>query len=250
MQTDSNPYRTHADNQVADIGQTYRRRSECIQAARDIQPGRKTCRMHGRQAVACAAMTKWTDIWNREWHREDSYVRYSYTFTSVYIFVQPFESVKNRLRAVAGKFQEFYISQVSVCSKKSAYTLFGYRCNQLPLIERSPQWLSGPSSPLSVTAGPPVGYRTRFKWCSDAQYFYSTFSIDDINAQSGWSLKTEKIRINNMYTLTLFIQYGIYFWHELAYTLYYISLKLNSIIGGTSAYFLLTLTCISYLSCT
>ncbi len=30
--------------------------------------------------------------------------------------------------------------------------LFGYRCNQLPLIEKSPQWLSGPSSPLSVTA--------------------------------------------------------------------------------------------------
>ena len=26
-----------------------------------------------------------------------------------------------------------------------------------------------------------------------------------------------------MYTLILFIQYGIYFWHELAYTLYYIS---------------------------
>jgi hypothetical protein len=52
---------------------------------------------------------------------------------------------------------------------------------------------------------------------------YSTISIDDINAQSGWSLKTEKIRINNMYTLILFIQYGIYFWHELTYTLHYIS---------------------------
>ncbi|MFN9905310.1 MAG: hypothetical protein ACK56F_04180, partial [bacterium] len=32
--------------------------------------------------------------------------------------------------------------------------LFGYRCRQLPLIEKLPQWLSGPSSPLSVTAGP------------------------------------------------------------------------------------------------
>ncbi len=53
--------------------------------------------------------------------------------------------------------------------------------------------------------------------------FYSTISIDDINAQSGWSLKTEKIRINNMYALILFTQYGIYFWHELAYTLHYIS---------------------------
>ncbi len=52
---------------------------------------------------------------------------------------------------------------------------------------------------------------------------YSTISIDDINAQNGWSLKTEKIRINNMYALILFTQYGIYFWHELAYTLHYIS---------------------------
>ncbi len=146
------------------------------------------------------------------------------------------------------------IKILSCLTKKfnSAYSpneLFGYRCNQLPLIERSPQWLSGPSSPLSVTAGPPVSNRTGFKWCSDAQYFYSTIGIDDINAQSGWSLKTEKIRINNMYTLILFIQYGIYFWHELAYTLYSI-LKLNSIICGTSAYFLLTLTCIAYLNCT
>ncbi len=49
--------------------------------------------------------------------------------------------------------------------------LFGYRCRQLPLIEKLPQWLSGPSSPLSVTAGPLVGNRTRFKWCSDAQCF-------------------------------------------------------------------------------
>jgi hypothetical protein len=71
-------------------------------------------------------------------------------------------------------------------SKKGGQNMFGYRCNQLPLIEKLPQWLSGPSSPLSVTAGPPVGNRTRFKWCSDAQYFYSTISIDDINAQSGW----------------------------------------------------------------
>ncbi len=41
--------------------------------------------------------------------------------------------------------------------------VFGYRCNQLPLIEKLPQWLSGPSSPLSVTAGQLDGYRTRFK---------------------------------------------------------------------------------------
>ena len=59
------------------------------------------------------------------------------------------------------------------------------------------------------------------------------------NAQSGWSLKTEKIRINNMYTLHIFIQYGISSWHELAYTLHYILIKLNWNICGTSAYFLL-----------
>ncbi len=39
---------------------------------------------------------------------------------------------------------------------------------------------------------------------------------------TAWSLKTEKIRINNMYTLYIFLQYGIYFQHELAYTLHYI----------------------------
>ncbi len=104
--------------------------------------------------------------------------------------------------------------------------VFGYRCNQLPLIERFPQWLSGPSPPLSVAAGSPVVNRTGFKWCSDAQHFLFNFRHRwHKNAQSGWSLKTEKIRINNMYTLILLIQYGISFWHELelAYTLYYIS---------------------------
>ncbi len=34
------------------------------------------------------------------------------------------------------------------CVLNNAITsLFGYRCNQLPLIERSAQWLSGPSLP-------------------------------------------------------------------------------------------------------
>jgi hypothetical protein len=32
------------------------------------------------------------------------------------------------------------------------HSLFGYRCNQLPLIERLPQWLSGPFLPLPVAA--------------------------------------------------------------------------------------------------
>ena len=62
--------------------------------------------------------------------------------------------------------------------------------------------------------------------------------------------KQKKIRINNMYTLHIFIQYGIYFWHELAYTLHYILIKLNWNICGTSAYFSFNLTCVAYLYCT
>jgi hypothetical protein len=47
--------------------------------------------------------------------------------------------------------------------------LFGYRYNQLPrLIEQTPQWLSGPSPLLPVTAGPPADYQTGSKLCSDA----------------------------------------------------------------------------------
>ncbi len=53
----------------------------------------------------------------------------------------------------------------------SLYSMYGSRCNQLPLIEKLPQWLSGPSSSLSVTAGPLEGYQTGFKRCSDAQCF-------------------------------------------------------------------------------
>ena len=61
-------------------------------------------------------------------------------------------------------------STVHTCVQRTG-ALFGYRCNQLPLIEKSPQWLSGPSPPLPVTAGSPADYRTGFKWCSDAQQF-------------------------------------------------------------------------------
>jgi hypothetical protein len=46
--------------------------------------------------------------------------------------------------------------------------LFGYRYNQLPrLIERTPQWLSGPS-PLLPATGPLADYQTGSKLCSDA----------------------------------------------------------------------------------
>ncbi len=72
----------------------------------------------------------------------------------------------------------------------------------------------------------PVCHRQTARWLPyqiQMMFGRASISIDDIIAQSGWSLKTEKIRINNMYTMILLIQYGIYFWHELAYTLHYIS---------------------------
>ncbi len=44
--------------------------------------------------------------------------------------------------------------------------------NQLPVHWKLIQWLSGPSPFLSATMqGPPSGYRTGFKKCSDAQQF-------------------------------------------------------------------------------
>ncbi len=50
--------------------------------------------------------------------------------------------------------------------------------------------------PLSVChQGPPSGYRTGFKKCSDAQQFIQLTVIGDINAKSCWSLKTEKIHL-------------------------------------------------------
>ncbi len=60
---------------------------------------------------------------------------------------------------------------VQMCTFLPRKELYGARCNQLPLIEKLPQWLSGPSPFLSVTAGPLDGYCTRFKRCSDAQCF-------------------------------------------------------------------------------
>jgi hypothetical protein len=72
--------------------------------------------------------------------------------------------------------------------------------------------------PLSVChQRPPSGYRTGFKKCSDAQQFIQLTVVDDINAKSGWSLKTEKTYYD-MHALILLTHCGIYFWHELAYT--------------------------------
>ncbi len=56
-----------------------------------------------------------------------------------------------------------------------------------------------------------------------AAMFYSTIGIGWYKmhkAVEAW--KQKKIRINNMYTLHIFLHYGIYFQHELAYTLHYI----------------------------
>jgi hypothetical protein len=72
--------------------------------------------------------------------------------------------------------------------------VYGSRCTQLPLIEKLLQWLSGPSPSLSVAADRP---RDTGPDSNDVRTrsIYSTNSVDDINAKSGWSLKTEKIRL-------------------------------------------------------
>ncbi len=56
----------------------------------------------------------------------------------------------------------------------------------------------------------------RIKKGSNAQQFIQLTVVGDINAKSSWSLKTEKIRL--LYIMILLTHYGIYFWHELAYT--------------------------------
>jgi hypothetical protein len=71
--------------------------------------------------------------------------------------------------------------------------LYGSRCIQLPLIEKPPQWLSGPSPSLSVATDRPTVTRPDSNDVR-TRSIYSTISTDDINAQSGWSLKTERIR--------------------------------------------------------
>ncbi len=99
---------------------------------------------------------------------------------------------------------------------------------RLPLQPTTPHWET-PSMAARAIFAPVCRRRTARRLPYQIQtmfgcaVFYSTIGIDDINAQSGWSLKTEKIRINNMYAQILLTQYGICFWHELAYSLHYIS---------------------------
>ncbi len=83
----------------------------------------------------------------------------------------------------------------------------------------------------TVTGPDSKSVRTRSK-------FIQLTVVDDIcKCKSGWSLKTERSIVNDMYTLILLIQYGIYFWHELAYTPSHF-LKLKSNICGNPLAFL------------
>ncbi len=94
------------------------------------------------------------------------------------------------------------------------------------------------------------GLPNRIQTMFGGAVFYSTISIDDINAQSGWSLKTEKICLKWLvcFDTTHTIRHLFLTWTSLYPSLYFF--KPNSIICGTSACFLLTLTCIAYLNCT
>jgi hypothetical protein len=66
--------------------------------------------------------------------------------------------------------------------------------------------------PLSVChQGPPNGYRTGFKRCSDTQQFIQLTVVDDINAKAVEAWKQKRSIENDMYTLILITQYGIYF---------------------------------------
>jgi hypothetical protein len=71
-----------------------------------------------------------------------------------------------------------------IANLQISLVLYGSRCTQLPLIEKLIQWLSGPSSSLSVATDRP---RDTGPDSNDvrARSIYSTNSVDDINAQSG-----------------------------------------------------------------
>ncbi len=72
-------------------------------------------------------------------------------------------------------------------------------CVRLPLHPATPHWkthsMAVRAIPLSVCHhGPPNGYRTGFKWCSDSQYLFN-YQCRWHKCKSGWSLKTEKIHL-------------------------------------------------------
>ena len=70
---------------------------------------------------------------------------------------------------------------------------------RLPLQPTTPHWEIPPMAVRAIFA--PACHRRTARWLPyqiqmmfGRAVFYSTISIDDINAQSGGSLKTEKIR--------------------------------------------------------
>ncbi len=65
----------------------------------------------------------------------------------------------------------------------SSNVMYDSRCTQLPLIEKLPQWLSGPSSSLSVAADRPKVTRPDSNDVR-TRSIYSTIGIDDINAKA------------------------------------------------------------------
>jgi hypothetical protein len=80
----------------------------------------------------------------------------------------------------------YLIRFIQVYQRRSfQYTklLYGSRCTQLPLIEKLPQWLSGPSSSLSVAADRPTVTRPDSNDVR-TRSIYSTIGIDDINAKA------------------------------------------------------------------
>jgi hypothetical protein len=90
--------------------------------------------------------------------------------------------------------------------------------------------------PLSVCRrGPPKGYQTGFKRCSDAQYLFN-YQHRWHKCKSGWSLKTERIRLNwHVYIDTTHsIRHLFLTWTSLCPFTFP---KLNSNICGTSACF-------------
>ncbi len=117
--------------------------------------------------------------------------------------------------------------------------MYGTRCTQLPVHWKTHS-MADRAIPLSVCHhGPPNGYRTGFKRCSDAQLFIQLTVVDDINAKAVEAWKQKRFIVNDMYTLILLIQYGIYFWHELAHTPSHF-FKLKSTICGNPLAFPLT----------
>ncbi len=126
--------------------------------------------------------------------------------------------------------------------------LFGSHCNQLPLIERLPQWLSGPSSSLSVPCRTARGLPYQIQTMFGRAVFYSTISIDDINAQSGWSLKTEKIHLkwHICFDTTHTIRHLFLTWTSLYPSLHFLNLT-QSYAALPLAFFYFDLHCLSEL---